>query len=317
MNDSLSPYISIDKSTWASLKDSLKLNISERDLKHYCSTNDQISMQEVSDVYLPLSRLLNLYFKTKALRRRLIFKQFIGQDTQDNEWKAPFIISIAGSVAVGKSTTARLLQAILQDWDCAPKVSLVTTDGFLYPNEILEQKNILNKKGFPISYDIKKLLQFVSDAKSGKRHLEVPQYSHLTYDIIPSEKQIIDNPDILIIEGLNVLQSGLDYPNYPHHVFLSDFFDFSIYVDADPNILKNWFLERFSSLRSSAFSDPNCYFHNFTQMSEEEALSLASSTWDSINYVNLIENILPTKYRASLILEKGLHHEITTIKLRK
>lgn len=312
MINKYSPYLHIEKNEWSSLNIDLKLNITESELQKYCSLNDIISLKEVENTYLPLSRLLNLYFRTKLSREKII-NQFIGKQQRT----APFIISIAGSVAVGKSTTARLLQAILQNWKSKPNVALVTTDGFLYPNSVLIERNILHKKGFPISYDMKKLITFVNDIKSGKSSIDIPVYSHLSYDIIPNKTQTITSPDILIIEGLNVLQSGMDYPQTPHHVFLSDYVDFSIFVDAPLHLIKKWYIERFLTLRKCAFSDEKCFFHKYASLSEDEAIAIASSTWDIINYTNLIENILPTKERASLILEKGEDHEVQRVMLRK
>jgi|SRR5574344_14982 type I pantothenate kinase len=316
MTNAYSPYISFDKSSWSSFNDDMKLNITEKDLLTYRSLNDVISLKDVADIYLPLSRLLNLYFKTRATRTNIIEK-FIGKYSNKCNAKSPFIIVIAGSVAVGKSTTARLLQALIKDWSCKPSVSLVTTDGFLYSRDELQKRNILDQKGFPISYDIKKLLNFVSDAKCGKSPLYVPKYSHLTYDLVPNEHLLIENPDVLIIEGLNVLQSGIDYPKTPHHVFLSDYVDFSIYVDAQPTLLKQWYRDRFLALRANAFKDPNCFFYKYTQISEDQAMDVADNTWDTINYPNLIENILPTRERANLILTKGQNHAINNVKLRK
>lgn len=230
----------------------------------------------------------------------------------------PFIISVAGSVSVGKSTSARVLQALLSHWKEELKVELVTTDGFLYPNSVLRKKGLMLKKGFPQSYNTKRLLQFVMDVKSGKRHLKTPKYSHLIYDVIPDEYDEIDQPDILILEGLNVLQSSRDYPSIGRtHAFVSDFVDFSIYVDAEEEMLESWFVSRFLKLRESAFSDPKSYFTNFAKLSDEEAIANAQTIWREINLVNLRQNILPTRDRASLILHKGESHIIDSVRLRK
>lgn len=227
-----------------------------------------------------------------------------------------FVIGIAGSVAVGKSTTARVLCALLSRWENHPKVELVTTDGFLYPKKELDQRGIMHKKGFPESYDMKKLVQFVSDVKAGKPELEVPVYSHITYDITEEVKKV-DRPDVLIIEGLNVLQSGMDYPHDPHRVFVSDFLDFSIYVDAESNTIEQWYVERFLKFRKGAFTQPGSYFSHYTQLSEQQAIEKAQQIWRDINGINLTENILPTKERAQLILRKGQNHLVEEILLRK
>ena len=226
----------------------------------------------------------------------------------------PYIISIAGSVAVGKSTSARILQSLLSHWPIDRKVDLITTDGFLHPLSYLQKHQLLQKKGFPISYDTPKLIRFLADIKSGKHHVKAPIYSHLTYDITPDQFNLIDQPDILILEGLNVLQPD---DNHANQIFVSDFVDFSIYVDADEALLKEWYIRRFLKFRQSAFSNPNSYFKHYANLSEQEAIATASHIWDEINGLNLKENILPTRERANLILRKGANHEVELVKLRK
>lgn len=306
------PYLEFDREHWATLRDSVPLTLTSSELIELKGINEELSMEDVIEIYLPLSRLLNFYISSN-LRRQAVLEQFLGT----NGAKVPYIIGIAGSVAVGKSTTARLLQALLTRWPEHRKVDLITTDGFLYPNQVLKNRNIMKKKGFPQSYDMRRLVNFVSQIKSGARNVVAPVYSHLTYDIVPDQQQVIDQPDILILEGLNVLQSDMDYPHDPHHVFVSDFVDFSIYVDADPELLKQWYIGRFLKFRQGAFSDPDSYFHNYSKLSEEEAVKIAGSIWDEINGLNLKENILPTKERASLIMTKGENHSIQNVRLRK
>lgn len=311
MSDQLTPYRSFDRHQWSELRNSVPMTLEETDIEKLRGINEHLTMNEVEDVYLPLSRLLNLHVKARKSRTQVL-EQFMGH----NHNKVPYIIGIAGSVAVGKSTIARLLKALLERWSEHPKVALVTTDGFLYPNKVLKQRNLMKKKGFPESYDIQRLVKFVADVKSAKIHVEAPIYSHLVYDIT-DELKTVEQPDILIVEGLNVLQSGMDYPHDPHRVFISDFLDFSIYVDANSTLLKSWYIQRFMAFRKGAFQNPTSYFHHFTTLSDQEAIQVASDLWEDINGKNLIENILPTRERAGLILQKGNNHAVQTVKVRK
>ena len=303
--------MSFDRERWSELRNLVPMTLSESDLKELQGINEKLTMEEAVEIYLPLSRLLNLYVAARQ-NRNSVLHEFL-----DKKEKAPpFIIGIAGSVAVGKSTTARLLKALLSRWENHPKVELVTTDGFLYPNEVLEEKGLMSKKGFPESYDIKRLVNFVSDVKACKRNVTAPVYSHLTYNITDDVK-CVDLPDVLIIEGLNVLQSGMNYPHEPHRVFISDFLDFSLYVDADSQQLKEWYINRFMKFRDGAFTKPGSYFSHYTKLSNQAALDKAEGIWSSINGLNLEQNILPTRERAHLILRKGADHMVEEVLLRK
>jgi type I pantothenate kinase len=302
-----SPYLEFGRDEWAALRASTPLTLSENDLVQLQGINESLSMDEVIRVHLPLSRLLNLHISaTQDLHK--VRSAFLGSLAE----RTPYVIGIAGSVSVGKSTISRILQALLSRWPQHPKVALVTTDGFLYPNAVLEERGIMNRKGFPESYDLGRLIQFMADVKSGRSPVAAPVYSHFAYDIVPGEMQVVDAPDILILEGLNVLQSGKGHP-----AFVSDFFDFSIYVDANEDDLLEWFIERFAKLRRTAFKDPRAYFHRFAGMPERDALDLAESIWRTINLVNLRQNILPTRERAELILWKGEKHAVGRISLRR
>jgi type I pantothenate kinase len=277
------------------------------------SLNDPISIDEVAAIYLPLSRLLSLYVAAtqglfKATQRFLL---------AENDAKVPYIIGVAGSVAVGKSTTARVLKALLARWPNTPKVDLVTTDGFLLPNAELTRLGLMERKGFPESYDTGKLLHFLADIKAGKRNVKAPLYSHLVYDVVPGEETTVDRPDILIVEGLNVLQPARMPKDGTAIPFVSDFFDFSVYIDADQDDLHRWYVNRFLRLRHTAFRDPLSYFRRYAELPEAEAMAIADGLWNRINLLNLQENIVPTRQRASLILKKGPSHRIETVALRR
>ncbi|MBJ3816385.1 type I pantothenate kinase [Shimwellia pseudoproteus] len=308
----MTPYLQFNRSQWAALRDSVPMTLTEGEIARLKGINEDLSLDEVAEIYLPLSRLLNFYISSN-LRRQAVLEQFLGTNGQ----RIPYVISIAGSVAVGKSTTARVLQALLSRWPEHRRVELITTDGFLHPNEVLKERGLMKKKGFPLSYDMHRLVKFVSDIKSGAPVATAPVYSHLIYDVIPDGDKTVSQPDILILEGLNVLQSGMDYPHDPHHVFVSDFVDFSIYVDAPESLLETWYINRFLKFREGAFADPDSYFHNYAKLSEEEAVAIATQLWKEINGRNLVENILPTRERASLILSKSTNHAIESVRLRK
>jgi type I pantothenate kinase len=309
-----SPYLVFSRDKWAELRKAEPMTLTEDEIIKLKGIDEELSMNEIRDIYLPLSRLLNNYVHSTISRQEAMLK-FLNEAYQ----KTPFIIGIAGSVSVGKSTTARVLQALLSRWKENYQVALVTTDGFLYSNAILEEKGIMSKKGFPESYDIQRILRFLSDIKSGKKNVHAPKYSHLIYDIVPGEYiEITPQPDILIFEGLNVLQSQIDYPKKGRPtVFVSDYLDFSIYVDAEDDLLEDWFLTRFMKLRATAFNDPTSYFFSITELSEEEAKEMALDVWREINKKNLHQNILPTRERANLILRKGKDHKVDCVKLRK
>ena len=305
-------YLDFTHEAWGRLRADTPLTLSEADLAQLRGLNERVSLDEVVEIYLPLSRLLNLYVAaTQELYRATA--TFLGSDVA----KVPYVIGMAGSVAVGKSTTARILQALLSRWPHHPKVDLVTTDGFLYPNRVLEERGLMGRKGFPESYDLRALIQFVSAVKSGLPTVRGPVYSHLHYDILPDQFQVVDQPDIVIIEGLNVLQTWDDEPEHKPRVFVSDFFDFTIYVDAHVQDVRAWYIERFLTLRYTAFSDPASYFHRYASLSDQTARQRSHTIWTEINEVNLIENILPTRERADLILEKGWDHTVQRVKLRK
>jgi type I pantothenate kinase len=312
-NDGLSPYRTFTRAEWAALREDTPMTLRSEEVTRLRSMHDRLDMSEVEEIYLPLSRLLSMYV---AATQRLFRAQqrFLG--TEDT--KMPYIIGIGGSVAVGKSTTARVLQALLARWPNVPKVDLITTDGFLYPNAILERETLMDRKGFPESYDLPALLRFLTDVKAGRRPTRAPIYSHLVYDVMPNHWVEIDRPDILIVEGLNVLQAGR-LPSTDGEVipFVSDFFDFSIYLDADEEVLRTWYVNRFLTLRGTAFSDPKSYFHRYSKLTDAEATATATDIWSRINLVNLHENILPTRRRADLILKKSESHGVGEVSLRK
>jgi len=312
-NERYSPYRIFAAAEWAGFRDETPLTLTEDEVQRLSSMYEPIDLDEVRRIYLSLSRLLSAHVETSQtlFARRQVF--FNASDAV----KTPFIIGMAGSVAVGKSTTARILQELLKRWPSSPKVDLVTTDGFLYPNEVLRSENLMEKKGFPESYDVGALLRFLSGIKSGQRDVRAPLYSHLTYDVVPGEFVTIDKPDILIFEGLNVLQPR-ELPKDGRIVpFVSDFFDFSIYIDADPDLIHHWYITRFMRLRETAFRNPASFFHRYSQLSEDAALAIAEGLWHNINLKNLMENILPTRPRADLILRKGRDHLVEEVALRK
>jgi type I pantothenate kinase len=312
INDGLSPYRAFTRAEWAALREDTPMTLHPEEVTRLRSMHDRLDMSEVEEIYLPLSRLLSMYV---AATQRLFRAQqrFLG--TEDA--KMPYIIGIGGSVAVGKSTTARVLQALLARWPNVPKVDLVTTDGFLYPNAILERERLMDRKGFPESYDLPALLRFLTDVKAGRRPTRAPIYSHLVYDVMPNHWIEVDRPDLLIVEGLNVLQAGRLPRDGEVIPFVSDFFDFSVYLDADEDVLKTWYVNRFLALRGTAFSDPKSYFHRYSKLTDAEAVATATDIWTRINLVNLHENILPTRRRADLILKKGESHGVDEVALRK
>ena len=306
------PYIHFSKAEWSKLRDGQPMTLTEADIMRLRGLTDPISFEEAEEVYLPLSRLLSYYVEAvQGLHN--VSSRFL----QAPDHKVPFIIGVAGSVAVGKSTTARILQALLARWPSSPRVDLVTTDGFLYPNAVLTEKGLMERKGFPESYDRARFVKFLADIKSGKQNVKVPVYSHLVYDVVEGEEITIDRPDILIVEGLNILQPG-ELPKTGRPIlFASDFIDFSVYIDADTDDLEDWFMQRFFRLRETAFKDPTSFFRRFAQMSEEEAGNFGRMVWRTINLPNLLDNVLPTRGRADLILKKGKDHHIEKVSLRR
>ncbi|MFZ1961225.1 MAG: type I pantothenate kinase [Methylovirgula sp.] len=308
----LSPYHRFTRSEWAALRADTPLTLSLEDLSKLRSLNDPISLEEVVAIYLPLSRLLALYVAaTQGLFKAT--QRFLGAE----DGKVPYIIGVAGSVAVGKSTLSRVMRALLSRWPNTPKVELITTDGFLYPNAVLEAEGLMEKKGFPESYDGAALLRFLRDVKAGTRNVHAPVYSHLTYDVVPGESIVVDRPDILIVEGLNVLLPGRPPRDGRPSAFVSDFFDFSVYLHADEADLEQWYVERFLRLRQTSFRDPRSYFRKYADIGEDDAKTVARDIWTRINLRNLQENILPTRARANLVLTKGASHSVEMVELRK
>jgi len=302
-------YRTFDRDEWSRLRDNIPLSLAAQDLAALRGLNERLDLDEVTDVYLPLSRLLNLRVAaTQELVRTT--DTFLGRPLQ----RVPFIIGLGGSVAVGKSTTARVLQALLARWPDHPRVDLVTTDGFLRPNRVLEERGIMDRKGFPESYDVRRLVRFLEEVKRGEPEVHAPVYSHVVYDIVEGDEQVLRKPDIVILEGLNVLQTGAAAGHEAR--FVSDWFDFSIYVDADEADIERWYVERFFALRETAFSDETSFFRHFAALSDEELEATARGIWGSINQPNLRTNILPSRSRADLILDKGPDHEVRRVRLR-
>ena len=304
-----SPYVEFDRSEWRGLRMSTPLKLTEEELQGLRGLGEQIDLLEVEEVFLPLARLIHLQV---AARQGLFAAtdEFLGEPRQNPDRPVPFVLGVAGSVAVGKSTTARVLQALLSRWDDHPRVDLVTTDGFLHPNAELVRRNLMHRKGFPESYNRRALMRFVTSVKSGADQAYAPVYSHLIYDIVPGEKPIVTHPDILILEGLNVLQTG-------PRLMVSDLFDFSVYVDARVEDIEQWYIERFLAMRAGAFADPASHFHHYAGLTDEQAVSAARDIWRTINRPNLIENILPTRPRATAVLRKDSDHAIKRLRLRK
>ncbi|MGZ4699967.1 MAG: type I pantothenate kinase [Ilumatobacteraceae bacterium] len=309
MTDATSRYLKFRRDEWAELRAATPLTLGEHDLDSLRGINESIDLDEVAAVYLPLTRLLNLYVSaTQQLHR--VSGEFLGTSSP----KVPYIIGIAGSVAVGKSTFARILQALLAHWPDHPKVDLVTTDGFLYPNKVLDERGLMNRKGFPESYDTRRLLQFLREVKSGAPVASAPMYSHVVYDIVEGQTIDVSQPDIVILEGLNVLQVG---PPGGAAEFVSDYFDFSIYIDAEESHIEEWYVQRFMKLRDTIFQNPDSFFRHYADLSHDEAVDVAKLIWREINGKNLRENIAPTKSRAALLLRKGRDHRVTDVSLRR
>ena len=298
-------YLSFTRSQWAALRANTPVTLSGDDIDRLSGLNDPVDLVEVEMIHLPVSRLLNLEHTANSALRDAT-SEFLGAPVP----AVPYVIGVAGSVAVGKSTFARVLRALLARWPEHPKVELVTTDGFLHPNAVLQQRGLMERKGFPESYDTGSLLSFLQAVKSGVAHLEVPTYSHVVYDVLPDRRETIDDPDIVIVEGLNVLQVGTDSTD-----FVSDYFDFSIYLDADEDDIQEWYIDRFLTLRETVFRDPDSYFAKYAALTDDEARATATSIWDRINGINLREHIAPTRERASLILHKAPDHRIDEVRL--
>ncbi len=307
-----SPYRVFDREEWSRLRADTPMTLLESELEQFSGIIEELSVAEVEEIYLPMSRLLNLYVAASQ-QLHAVTSKFLSRD----DGKVPFILGVAGSVAAGKSTTARVLKALLARWPDHPRVEQITTDGFLLPNAELDRRQIMNRKGFPESFDTARLLNFLADVKSGVKRVEVPVYSHFHYDILLDQTTVIESPDILIVEGLNVLQPA-NMPRGGEAIpFVSDFFDFSIYLDAEPDVIRDWYVARFMRLRSTAFRDPGAYFHQYANLSQDDAHARATEIWNTINLKNLEEHILPTRQRAGLILRKSADHHVESVALRK
>ncbi len=310
----ITPYRIFSAERWAAFRADTPLTLTADEVARLRSLNDPVDLEEVRRIYLSMSRLLSAHVEAS----QLLFGQRRDFLSLPNEAKTPFIIGIAGSVAVGKSTTARVLKELLARWPSSPKVDLITTDGFLHPNAVLRAENLMDRKGFPESYDFGAILRFLSAIKAGAAAVRAPVYSHLTYDIVQGEYLVIDRPDILIFEGINVLQTRRELPADGTAVpVVSDYFDFSIYIDADEQLIHRWYVDRFMKLRETSFRDPQSFFHRYSQLSEEAALAIANNLWANINLKNLAQNILPTRPRADLVLRKGANHLVEKVALRK
>ena len=307
-----SPYRVFTREEWARLRADTPMTLEPHELEQLSGVIEELSVEEVEQIYLPLSRLLNLYVAA-AQKLHSVSLEFLGR----KDGKVPFIIGVAGSVAVGKSTTARVLKALLARWPDHPRVDLLTTDGFLFSNAELEKRGLMSRKGFPESFDGAALLRFLGDVKSGVGRVTAPVYSHVQYDILPGQNVIVETPDILIIEGLNILQPAEMPVGGGAIPFVSDFIDFSIYIDAAPDVIENWYVTRFMRLRSTAFRDPGAYFHKFATVSADDTRKMALKLWRTVNLKNLEENILPTRRRAQLILQKAKSHSVQSVALRK
>ncbi len=312
-NDESSPYVELARDDWAALAASMPLPLSGQEVERLRGLGEELDLDEVAAVYLPLSRLLSLYVRHVGALHRAT-EDFLGARQPE---RTPFVIGVAGSVAVGKSTTSRLLKELLAHWPEHPNVALVPTDGFLYPNAELERRGLLNRKGFPESYDRKALLRFVIDIKSGREVVSAPVYSHLLYDVVPDERLVVEHPDIVLVEGLNVLQPPRVAADGTVGLAVHDFFDFTVYVDASTADVRNWYVQRFQRLRETAFRDPASYFRRYAELSETEAVKQAESIWDEINGPNLDANIKPTRSRATLVLRKSSDHSVRWVRLRK